>query len=318
MIESIFNRITPYFPIFGSSIYQNDPLRKHILERNKFFSEFMEKVFSINIFLIVAIVITLKTTFNIQFEVLNQIKNNYLNLLTVENLKLLPLIIIFLGIIFSLFYISKKGLLIRAKNNIFKKEAELKIQFHKQNRMYLSKISYDFFENVNKLFIAKNDLINDVSQYSQSKNPIYIQKANSKLKLFSDIQEIEKLNEYSNTFIIDNKDVFPFVIQKSHSSFFSLMNHYGTYLDVEFPKDLNNYFLTRGLLARILDTEVNTINRNPHLFDKDKLTNKINHLLIKKIEALIDIQNYLLIINRELNNKNHLYKFFGLITNKYK
>jgi hypothetical protein len=302
-IEDKINKIMPYFPYSIKDYYPDKELMYEIENKNEKLRFFLIKLLPLRVSNLIFILLILY--FYLKIDVVNIMCTTFhldtKDLISlIGKLPIVPSLIVVTMIVISFFFTSRKGMLIRAKNKVRMEELENKIKFHKTNRIILSKILNEGYNNVQYIIQMRSSLLDDIKKKKDiSFNDVRLK----------DIQEIEELDQFVSKYEDSYKDLFPFFIGIKHISFMKLHNIYDNIFSLQNRiSSLKAIFLTKEYMESFVNK-----NRNYSSFEK-----MLNVRIIESVKTLVLMRAYLDIINNYLNKSNRLYSFLAFITNKDK
>lgn len=297
-LEDKLNKLIPYFPYQSKKDYSDEELKYEIRKDNKIIFFYLQKLFPVKFSNIIIIYLIIEYYF--KFDTSKYLQNVELGELSsiLNNITLLPSLIVLVIIIVSIFFISRNGVFKKAKSKVKVEEVENKIKFHKDNRILLNSLLFDGYKNIEHIIMKRNSLIEKVDQ----KDDI----TTLQFDWLNSIGEINELNKYIEDTEKSNRDLFPFAFGIYHISFWKLFNIYNEKNRVN---KLKAIFLTKEHMENVIKQRW----INPNNFEKI-----INNKILESVKTIIYIEKYLVIINRKLNKQHYIYSFLAFITNKDK
>ena len=165
-LEDKLNKLSPYFPYQSKKNYSDEELMYEIRKDYKILFFYLKKLLPFKFSSIIIIYLIIEYYF--KFDISKYLQNVELGELRtiLNNITLLPSLIVLVIIIVSIFFISRNGIFKKAKSKVKVEEVENKIKFHKDNRVLLNSLLFDGYKNIEHMLMKRNSLIKKVFPFS--------------------------------------------------------------------------------------------------------------------------------------------------------
>ncbi|MFP7224860.1 hypothetical protein SFC42_17425 [Priestia filamentosa] len=310
-VENLSFRLTPYLP-YLSRYREKQEIGLIINQKNSFIEMIKDYGYMLSPLRLINIVIIIVILEFNGVSLLMYLQQLFSWLIThpgdLRNALLaIPSTVALLLILSSWFSISRKGMLARAKGKVNLEDFENIVKFHKKNRMLLSDISTEGFNNITKVLGYRKRLITTFGKDSKEFDDTCNQ-------LYDFLKNIPKIKEL-DTFVQEHdqyKDLYPFIFIGNRHLVFQKMQ------SIYMERDSHSTRLNK--LEKIFCTKEkfkNIIKNLKKYYSKNFEDHLDNHIIGVLKEAVL-IQEYLNRIHPQFYKRYSLFSVLSFITNKDK